>query len=107
MLIHRLLVRALLVALIAMAAGALVPAQERMTPGHSIGTVTTHGNLIILSLDENALGKSHFFDLAHRTVRFTPEGARYRAEALPEAWDNEFGTEMKDPRAKLSKLTFP
>jgi hypothetical protein len=78
-----------------------------MTPGHSIGIVTTNGNLIILTLDENALGKPHFFDLAHRTVRFTPEFGRYRAEALPEAWDNDFGTEMKDPHAKLTKLAFP
>jgi len=82
-------------------------AQGRMTPGRSIGTVTTQGNLIILNLDENALEKPHLFDLAHRTVRITPEGTRYRAEAMPEAWDSEFGAEMKDPHATLSKFEFP
>jgi hypothetical protein len=90
-----------------LAAASLAPAQGRMTPGRSIGAVTTRGNLIILTLDENALGKPHLFDLAHRTVRFTPEGTRYRAEALPESWDNDFGAEMKDPHATLTKLDFP
>jgi hypothetical protein len=90
-----------------LAAASLAPAQGRMTPGRSIGAVTTRGNLIILTLDENALGKPHLFDLAHRTVRFTPEGTRYRAEALPESWDNDFGAEMKDPHATLTKLEFP
>lgn len=91
----------------ALFAGALIPAQDRMTPGHSIGTVTTKGNLIILALDENALGKPHLFDLAHRTVRFTPDGTRYRAESLPEAWDGDFGTEMNDPHVTLTKFEFP
>jgi hypothetical protein len=104
---RRLLVRGGLVLLCAMATAVLAPAQDRMPPGHSIGSVTTHGNLIILTLDENALGKSHLFDLAHRTVRFTPDGTRYRAEALPEAWDNDFGTEMKDPHATLTNIAFP
>lgn len=82
-------------------------AQDRMSPGKSIGTVTTQGNLIILTLDENALGKPHLFDLEHRTLRFTPEGSRYRMETLPEAWDSDFGTELKDPHATLTKLAFP
>lgn len=78
-----------------------------MTPGHSIGSVTTQGNLIILTLDDNALEKPHLFDLAHRTVRFTLEGTRYRAEAVAESWDNDFGAELKDPHATLSKFAFP
>ena len=78
-----------------------------MTPGHSIGTVTTQGNLIILTLDEKALSKPHLLDLEHRSVRFTPDGARYRAEALPESWDKVFGTEMTDPHALLTKFEFP
>ena len=82
-------------------------AQGRMTPGKSIGTVTTHGNLIILTLNEDALGKPHLFDLAHHTVRFTPEGSRYRVETLPESWDDGFGPEMKDSHATLAKVTFP
>jgi hypothetical protein len=82
-------------------------AQERNTPGKSIGTVTTQGNLIILTLNDDALGKPHLFDLSHRTIRFTPDGTRYRVETLPEAWDNDFGPELKDPHATLSKITFP
>ena len=82
-------------------------AQDWMSPGKSIGAVTTQGNLIILSLDENALGKAHLFDLAHRTVRFTPDGSRYRVETLPEAWDNDFGAELKDPHIKLTQFAFP
>ena len=82
-------------------------AQGRMTPGKSIGAVTTHGNLIILTLNDDALGKPHLFDLAHHTVRFTPEGARYRVETLPESWDDDFGPEMKDSHATLAKVTFP
>src|ERR1700678_1610378 len=81
--------------LCALTASVSAAAQDWTSPGKSIGAVTTQGNLIILSLDENALGKAHLFDLAHRTVRFTPDGSRYRVEALPEAWDNDFGSEIK------------
>jgi hypothetical protein len=88
-------------------AASAIAQQYRMEPGKSIGTVTTQGNLVILKLNENALGKPHLFDLSHRTLRFTPEGSGYRVETLPEAWDNEFGTELKDPHATLSKITFP
>ncbi len=101
----RLLGGLLLLAAAAVASSAV--AQDRNTPGKSIGTVTTHDNLIILTLNEDALGKPHLFDLAHRTLRFTPDGSRYRVEALPEAWDNDFGNELKDPHATLSKITFP
>lgn len=81
--------------------------QGRMSPGKSIGTVTTHGNLIILTLNEDALGKPHLFDLAHRTLRFTPDRSRYRVETLPEAWDNNFGAELTEPHATLTKMKFP
>lgn len=91
----------------AMAAANPALAQDRNTPGKSIGTVTTQGNLIILTLNEDALGKPHLFDLGHRTLRFTPNRAGYRVETLPEAWDNDFGTELKDPHATLSKIEFP
>ena len=89
---------------------ATIPAsaqQDRNTPGKSIGTVTTQGNLIILTLNEDALNKPHLFDLAHRTLRFTPDGSGYRVETLPEAWDKDFGDELKTPHATLSKITFP
>ncbi|HEY1730918.1 MAG TPA: hypothetical protein VGG15_04175 [Terriglobales bacterium] len=82
-------------------------AQDRNTPGKSIGTVTTQGNLIILTLNENVLNKPHLFDLSHRTLRFTPDGSGYRVETLPEAWDKDFGDELENPHATLSKISFP
>ncbi len=90
-----------------MLAGNAAIAQDWDAPGKSIGSVTTQGNLIVLTLNEDALGKPHLFNLAHRTIRFTPDGSRYRVETLPEAWDSDFGTELKDPHARLTKITFP
>ncbi len=63
---------------------ALAAAQDRMSPGKSTGTVTTEGNLIILTLNENALGKPHLFDLQIRTLRFRRQDTRYHAETPPE-----------------------
>jgi hypothetical protein len=60
--------------LCALTASVAAVAQDWMSPGKPTGTATTQDNLIVLSLDENALGKAHLFDLAHRTVRFTPDG---------------------------------
>src|SRR5262249_39659914 len=34
-------------------------AQSRQEPGHSIGTVTTQGNLIVMTLNQGALGKAN------------------------------------------------
>jgi hypothetical protein len=82
-------------------------AQYRQEQGHSIGTVTTQGNLIILTLDEDVLGKANLFNLAHRTLRFTPEGSRYRVETLPAQWDSEFGPAMSGSEASLKKFEFP
>src|SRR5437660_12139294 len=72
--------------------------QGRQEPGRSIGTVTTQGNLIVMTLNEGALGKANMFDLVRHTLRFTPEGAGYRAENLTLQWDSEFGTEMTSPQ---------
>src|SRR5436305_12769153 len=44
--------------------------QEKETPGHSIGKVSTHGDLIVMELDESVLGKKNLFDLDGRTLRF-------------------------------------
>ena len=49
-----------------------------MTPGKSIGSIATQGDLIVMTLDEGALGHANLFDLAGRTLRFTPDGASYR-----------------------------
>ena len=82
-------------------------AQYRQEPGRSIGTVTTQGNLIILTLDEDVLGNANLFNLAHRTLRFTPEGSRYRVETVPAQWDSEFGPAMSGSEASLKNFEFP
>jgi hypothetical protein len=76
-------------------------AQFNREPGKSIGTVTTHGNLVVLTLNEDALGPKNFFDLDHRTLRFTPAGNGYRVEILPLRWDADFGSVMPNDRASL------
>src|SRR4051812_24801596 len=76
-------------------------AQFRQEPGRSIGRVTKQGNLIVMTLDEGVLGKANLFNLAHRTLRFTPEGAGYRVENLPVAWDAEFGEAITGSDAAL------
>jgi hypothetical protein len=81
--------------------------QSRQEPGRSIGTITTQGNLIVMTLNEGALGKANLFDLAHRTLRFTPDGQGYRVENVPEQWDAEFGTPMTNSRATLAGFAFP
>jgi hypothetical protein len=82
-------------------------AQSRQEPGRSIGTITTQGNLLVMTLNEGALGKANLFDLAHRTLRFTPDGQGYLVENVPEQWDAEFGTPMTNSRATLTGFAFP
>lgn len=81
--------------------------QFRQDPGNSIGKVTRQGNLIVLELNEGALGKQNLFNLAHRTLRFTPEDSRYRVESLPVNWDSDFGAELKGNDATLKNFAFP
>ena len=91
-------------------AAALLPtvyAQGRGQPGKAIGSVAVRGNLIVLTLDEGVLGKESLFDLAHRTVRYTPEGAAYRVENVPLQWDSDFGPELSGSQATLKSFAFP
>src|SRR5215475_12191576 len=81
--------------------------QGRQEPGRSIGTATTQGNLIVMTLNEGALGHANLFDLARRTLRFTPDGTGYRAENLPLQWDSEFGAEITNAQVTLRNFTFP
>ena len=67
------------------AAGA--SAQERQEPGKPIGKVSTVGNLILIELQEGALGRENLFDLDQHTLRFTPAREGYRVENLPLDWD--------------------
>jgi hypothetical protein len=81
--------------------------QGRQEPGRSIGTITTQGNLIVMTLNEGVFGKSNMFDLGRHTLRFTPEGSGYRAENLALQWDTKFGKEMNDPQLTLHNFSFP
>ncbi|HEY1343236.1 MAG TPA: hypothetical protein VGF59_37300 [Bryobacteraceae bacterium] len=88
--------------------GPSVHAQGRQQqPGKPIGAVTTRGDLIVMTLDEGALGKANLFDLSHRTLRFTPDGTGYRVETLALQWDQEFGPELAGSDVKLRNFTFP
>jgi hypothetical protein len=84
-----------------------VYAQDLQEPGKSIGTVTTQGPLIVMTLDENVLGKANLFDLAHRTLRFTPDGPGFRITNLPVDWDSDFGPEMQAAQVTLHNFQFP
>jgi hypothetical protein len=90
-----------------MAFAALLHGQGRLEPGHSIGKISTQGDLIVMTLDEGALGRADMFDLVRHTLRFTPDGSRYRAENLAWQWDAEFGPEMTGSQATLKNFSFP
>ncbi len=81
--------------------------QGRQAPGHPIGKISTQGDLIVMTLDEGALGRANLFDLGGRTVRFAPEANGYRVENLPLRWDPQFGTEMSESQATLHNFAFP
>ncbi|HYL78955.1 MAG TPA: hypothetical protein VEU96_32490 [Bryobacteraceae bacterium] len=82
-------------------------AQGRQDPGRSIGTVSTRGDLIVVTLNEGVLGKANLFDLVHRTMKFTPEGRGYRAQNLALQWDSEFGDKISNPQVSLHNFAFP
>ncbi len=80
---------------------------ETIRQGHSVGIVSTQGNLILMELDDGALGKANLFDLAGHTLRFTPEGSRYRVEKEALQWDSDFGSELKGAEVTLHQFAFP
>ena len=82
-------------------------AQQNDAPGHSIGKVSLKGDLIVMELDEDVLGKTNLFDLADHTLRFTPEGSLYRVENLPLQWDSDYGPELTGAEATLHQFVFP
>ena len=90
-----------------MALGSLAYGQGRGEPGHPIGTVTTQGNLVVMTLDEGVLGRNVLFNLAHHTLRFTPDGAGYRVENVAFKWDADFGPQMNGAQATLKNFEFP
>lgn len=84
----------------------LISAQDDR-PGHSIGKVSTVGDLIVMELDEGALGKANLFDLAGRTLRFLPQHSRYSVQTTPLQWDSEFGPELSAAAVALHNFSFP
>ncbi len=95
----------LLICGLLMGSGATQGQEDRL--GHSIGKVSTEGDLIVMELDEGVLGKSNLFDLAGRTLRFNSESSRYRVENTVLQWDPEFGPELQTAEAMLHNFTFP
>ena len=86
---------------------ALACAQQDSTPGHSIGKVSIKGDLIVLELDDAALGQAHLFDLTGRTLHFIPDGTRYRVQSGPLHWNSDYGSEFTRVEATLHWFAFP
>jgi hypothetical protein len=82
-------------------------AQQDPEQGHSIAKVSTKVNLIVMELDEGVLGKTNLFDLSGRTLRFTPEGSRYRIRVESLHWDADHGPELPAAEVSLQKFRFP
>lgn len=85
----------------------LSSAQQNNDPGRSMGKVSTEGDLIVVELNEGALGKANLFDLTGHTLRFTSEGSRYRVETGSLHWDSDYGPELAGAEASLQKFSFP
>ena len=82
-------------------------AQDWEAPGKSIGKASVAGNLILLELDEGALGQQKLFDLGQRTLRFTAAGPGYRVKTVPLTWDAEFGQRLSGHEVTLKNFAFP
>ncbi len=92
---------------ILLSAGLSLAQEDRVEQGHSISKVSIKDNLIVMELDEGALGKANLFDLVDHTIRFTPDGSRYRIETGPLQWDSDFGPELHDAEVTLHQFSFP
>jgi hypothetical protein len=82
-------------------------AGQQKTPGHSIGQVSTNGDLIVIELDRAAIGQPNLFDLVGRTLRFSPAGARYRLTNRTLQWEADYGVELSGSDVSLQRFTFP
>ena len=103
---HRLFSLAVLFSIF-LAAGTLLHAQERGEQGKSIGKVSVDGNLILMELDQSALGQQNLFDLGRSTLRFSPAKSGYRVEKTALQWDSDFGQKMSGPQVTLHNFQFP
>ncbi len=82
-------------------------AQERDVPGKPIGKVSVTENLILMELDQSALGQQNLFDLGQRTLRFTLGSGGYRVENFPLRWDADFGQALSRHQVALHNFSFP
>lgn len=82
-------------------------AAQQKTPGHSIGQVSTHGDLIVIELDRAALGQPNLFGLVGHTLRFSPVGSRYRVTNETLQWDGNYGVQLTGADVTLQLFTFP
>jgi hypothetical protein len=82
-------------------------AGQQKTPGHSIGQVSTNGDLIVIELDRAALGQPNLFDLVGRTLRFSPAGSRYRVTNQTLQWESDYGVELTGSDVSLQRFMFP
>ena len=80
---------------------------EEIAQGHPIGKVSTNGNLVVMELDNGALGKANLFDLVGQTLRFTPDGSQYRVDHGTLNWDSDFGSELAGAEVVLHQFAFP
>jgi hypothetical protein len=82
-------------------------AQDREISGKPIGKVSVVGNLILMELDNGALGEQNLFDLNQHTLRFTPRSGGYRVENTPLRWDADFGQPLSGHHIALHNFSFP
>lgn len=81
--------------------------EEMLRQGHSIGSVSVHGDMIVMELNDGALGKANLFDLSGQTLRFTAKGSGYLVQKLPLQWDSDFGPEASGSEVALHQFAFP
>jgi hypothetical protein len=90
-----------------LAAHLLWAEEDKVEQGHPIGNISIQDNLIVMELNEGALGEANLFDLANHTLRFIPDGSRYRVETVPLEWDSDFGAQLSKAEVTLHQFAFP
>lgn len=81
--------------------------QSQSEHGHPVGRVSVDGNLIVVELNQNALGKANLFDLTGHTLRFAPDGSRYRVSVERLQWDADYGAAVGGAEVTLHNFSFP
>ena len=82
-------------------------AGQQKTPGHSIGQVSISGDLIVIELGRAVLSQPNLFDLVGRTLRFNPDGSRYRVTNQTLQWEADYGVELTGSEVSLQRFMFP